>query len=146
MTVMTGINKSFNLTARKEFVYRSPNDEMRSVAIDQDYYHYSNSSDEICSYIAVFDSESVNLQPFTLVIDGDRKLSGVVVLQRKDPSIVAFEPENFGNSAFAMTMSDLQSGQDPFVLLRIVRRDKPAIGKVAESVQPPASGPASAVK
>ena len=66
ITLMTGANKRFD----PDFV--PANEGSHSFDRTHDFYHYENTADEICSYLAVFDSESLTLSPLQPELTGYR--------------------------------------------------------------------------
>jgi len=109
MTLMTGTNKRFD----PGFV--PANRQGHSFDRDHDFYHYENAADEICSYAAVFDSESLVLSPLSPELTGEDAKDGRITIQAKNKLIVDYEPYNFPNSTFAMVVSDFRPKQDAFV-------------------------------
>ena len=129
LTIMTGINKRFGSD------YIAPKFWQTSFGTNEDFYHYRNTEDEICSYLAVFDSDSLVLDPGRPVITsiGDGARSGDAVLQQKSRAVIDFEPYKFANSTFGISVSDFQPAHDVFVSWRMSARPNAASSGASSS-------------
>ena len=128
LTIMTGINKHFGLP------YSPPRFQQAAFGADEDYYHYPNASDEICAYLAVFDSDSLVLSPRKPALTGSDVRAGALSLQEKNRAIVDYEPYKFGNSSFAMILSDFQPNQDAFVSWTMRPKTAPVIDTASSPI------------